>query len=200
MNNPETKPLIEEIEKELNPDLQVDINEPGIMVHGIGTDRLSAILTSGIKLPREVPSRMGMPRVPDYVSLSAVISRYYASSVGQLWGSGETAAGLVIDPKYIASNKDTLLLVGGAFRQNDKRYMPDTLQIDALKNIRVAEGNVGEVFFDEIWSAAIPPEAIIGIVFDDMKVFERFKDVLPTNKPLVVYDNAGNILLTQLFT
>ena len=169
-------------------DIKVDINKPGVLLHGTSINNLQNILREGIKVPKEVKGRSYQE---DHVSLSMVISSYEDSSASQIFGGGKNQVSLVIDPKFVEENKDKFIAVGKFLKSGE--FPAETREIEILQQLKFESTGHYEVYWDEVLSPALPPEAVVGVICSDTTQLEKFKDRLP-QRPLIIYDTSGTMI------
>ncbi len=169
----------------------VDINTPGLLLHGTRIKNLSSIFTQGLKPGTDVED-YGYSVVPGNISLSMVIGWYETSSSGVQYGAGDKRVSIVIDPEYVDAHKDQFLAVGKSFQADNPDFDVRTKDIAMLKEIKVRYIK-DELYWYEVLCLYLPPDSLIGVVCDDPAMLDGIKAQLPP-RPIIVYDSKGNIL------
>jgi hypothetical protein len=170
-------------------DIRVNINTPGLLVHGTKIERLKRIFAEGIRPPFEVGGRS---YVPGHVSLSMVIGTYGQSSAEFLYGAGDKNVSLIIDPEYVDAHANQFEPVGRSFQPGNKNFDTRTKHIAILQKMEVKRLD-DDLFWDEVLSPALPADSLIGIICEDPAMLDNIKAQLP-ERSIIIYDAKGDIL------
>jgi hypothetical protein len=191
-----------ELEQQENP--PVDINQPGVLVHGIDTtssEVLKKILTEGLKPRNEQKNpKKGYTVVPEWVSLSMVgLDGYKKTAAAFLWGANDkefnSSLSLVLDPTYVKAHADEFKAVGGVFNPAKSKLYDYCDPDGKIPNGLQYEAGVEGAYKDEVHTKYVAPEAIIGIIANIrfiQSVKENLENAFPERK-ITVYDVDGNI-------
>lgn len=170
--------------KEVPHEKQLDINTPGLLVHG--TDGESAIeilvniLNQGL-IPRneqQRPKKRETSHFPDYVSLSMVGTFGYEwTTTAFEWGAGawddteQKGLTVVIDPRYVQEHSTEFTAVGEYFDPScpsrHEYCTPDGQLFHNLGYKQFKKNLLGygiEAQDDEVITPFVPSEAILAII------------------------------------
>src|SRR4051812_8182560 len=188
----------------------VDINKPGMLLHGIENlppeAALQIVLSEGLKPSNEQQYRSHIYSLsPNRVCLAMVGKGGFKYSTAAAFGADEKTSSeyisVVVNPEYVRAHANEFRAVGACFNSrhpNGEEYRKAMNKL--YKGMRRTPALVGfffsgSPFDDEVRTKFIPPEAIVGVIAKQKRigsVQETLRYNFPQRK-ITVYDVEGNI-------
>ena len=194
-------------QKEQKP---VDINKPGMLLHGIENlppeAALQIVLNEGLKPSNEQQYRSHIYSMsPKKVCLAMVGKGGFKWSTAATFGADVRTSSehisVVVNPEYVRAHANEFKAVGAFFNSRNPVGQEYRKAIKKLyKGMLCAPVSAG-IFFsggpfeDEVWTKFVPPEAIVGVIVKQKRI-ESVQETLRYNFPqrkITVYDVEGNI-------
>lgn len=212
-------PVIDSID---TPGLLVHGMDQSRFEHGEkAAERLISILTEGLKSWRDTPDRLrhsswGTPLHPDVISLSMVGRSGYLRTNTAFQGYGPIpgedknddrfSIAFLLDPAYVRDHRDRFIPAGAYFSSDATDdyaalYRDERGAIlNGLREPHSAEGlpllDRDGIAPDEVWTKAVPPEAIAAIIAHEEyahRLYEIVTAALP-GRALRIFSPEGRLL------